>query len=144
MSDVLEDFDIASDLTVEFFLPDAEGNLFILGISNLGGDDVLAGANQFVIGVSLLGGTDALSGNDVIGFTWQAFECSVSQLSISVGGEVQDSLYFQPRPAEADITLQNLLLDPTVNPAFRPGVSVRVRLARGLTDITLFGRAIWN
>ena len=138
MSDVLENFDIASDLTIEFFLPDAEGNLFILGISNLGGDDVLAGANQFVIGVSLLGGTDALSGNDVIGFTWQAFECSVSQLNISVGGDVQDSLYFQPSPAEADITLQNLLLDPTVNPAFRPGVKVRVRLARGLTDITLF------
>jgi hypothetical protein len=62
MSDVLNNFDIASDLKVEFFLPDAEGNLFIIGISLLGGDDVLAGANQFIIGVSLLGGTDVLGG----------------------------------------------------------------------------------
>jgi hypothetical protein len=138
MSDVLTDFDIASDLKVEFYLPDAEGNLFILGISLLGSDDVLAGANQFVIGVSLLGGDDVLAGDSPIAFTWQAFECSTSEVKTSVGGQVQDALYFQPQSGQADITLQNLLIDPTQNPAFRPGVPVRVRLARDLIDVTLF------
>jgi len=138
MSDVLTDFDIAQDLKVEFYLPDAEGNLFILGISLLGGDDVLAGANQFVIGVSLLGGTDVLAGDDPIAFTWQSFEASTSELRTSIGGQVQDALYFQPQSGEASITLQNLLIDPSQNPAFRPGVPVRVRIKRGLVDVTLF------
>lgn len=138
MSDVLNNFDIASDLKVEFYLPDAEGNLFIIGISLLGGDDVLAGANQFIIGVSLLGGTDVLAGDSPIAFTWQAFECSTSQVQTSVGGEVQDALYFQPESSQATITVQNLLIDPTQNPAFRPGVPVRIRIERDLVDITLF------
>jgi hypothetical protein len=138
MSDVLTNFDIATDLKVEFYLPDAEGNLFIIGISLLGGDDVLAGANQFIIGVSLLGGTDVLAGDSPIAFTWQAFECSTSEVKTSVGGEVQDALYFQPESAQASITMQNLLIDPTQNPAFRPGVPVRVRLERDLVDVTLF------
>ena len=138
MSNVLNNFDIASDLKVEFYLPDAEGNLFILGISLLGGDDVLAGANQFIIGVSLLGGTDVLAGDSPIAFTWQAFECSTSEVRTSVGGEVQDALYFQPESAQATITVQNLLIDPTQNPAFRPGVPVRVRLDRDPINITLF------
>jgi hypothetical protein len=138
VSDVLPNFDITSDLKVEFFLPDAEGNLFILGISLLGGDDVLAGANQFIIGVSLLGGTDVLAGDSPIAFTWQAFECSTADVRTSVGGEVQDALYFQPESAQATITVQNLLIDPTQNPAFRPGVPVRVRIDRDPIDITLF------
>lgn len=138
MSDVLSNFDIAQDLKVEFFLPDAEGNLFILGISLLGGDDVLAGANQFIIGQSLLGGTDTLAGDSPIAFTWQAFECSTSEVKTSVGGQVQDALYFQPQSGQAEITLQNLLIDPTQNPAFRPGVAVRIRLERDEVDVTLF------
>lgn len=138
MSDVLQDFKIDENLKVEFFLPDAAGNLFILGISLLGGDDVLAGAGQFLIGASLLGGTDTLAGEAQIAFTWQSYECSVSELDIDFGGEVQDSLYFQPRPAQADITIQNLTIDPTVNPAMRPGVGVRARLARGDYNKTLF------
>lgn len=138
MSNVLENFDIATDLKVEFYLPDAEGNLFILGISNLGSDDVLAGANQFIIGVSEIGGTDLLSGGDVVAFTWQSYECSVAELDISFGGEIIDSLYFQPRPAEAQITIQNLTIDPTVNPAIRPGVPVRVRIARDEVDHVIY------
>jgi len=138
VSEVLPNFDITSDLKVEFYLPDAEGNLFILGISLLGGDDVLAGANQFIIGISELGGTDVLAGDSPIAFTWQAFECSTSEVRTTVGGEVQDALYFQPESAQASITVQNLLIDPTQNPAFRPGVPVRVRLDRDPIDITLF------
>jgi hypothetical protein len=144
MSDVLEHFDIAQDLKVEFLLPDAVGNLFILGISELGSDDVLAGAGQFIIGVSLLGGTDVLAGEDVIAFTWQGYECSVAEVESSVGGEIQDSLFFQPRAGQLSVTLQNLLLDPTNNPAFRPGVPVRVRLDREELDITLFKGFIDN
>jgi hypothetical protein len=138
MSDVLPDFDIATDLKVEFYLPDAEGNLFILGISLLGSDDVLGGPSAFIIGFSLLGGEDLLSPDVVIPFTWQEFECSTSQVQTSVGGEVQDALYFQPESAQATITVQNLLIDPTQNPAFRPGVPVRVRIDRDPIDITLF------
>ena len=144
MSDVLEHFDIAQDIKVEFLLPDAVGNLFILGISELGSDDVLAGAGQFIVGVSLLGGTDVLAGEDVIAFTWQGYECSVAELESSVGGEIQDSLFFQPRAGQLSVTLQNLLLDPTNNPAFRPGVPVRVRLDRDAVDITLFKGFIDN
>lgn len=138
MSNLLENFNIAQDLKVEFLLPDAVGNLFILGISNLGSDDVLAGANQFILGISELGGTDVLGGEDIIGFTWQAYECSVSELEMEIGGDVDNSLYFQPRPSTANITLQNLLIDPTVNQAIRPGVGVRVRLVRDALDLTLF------
>lgn len=144
MSDVLEHFDIAQDLKVEFLLPDAVGNLFILGISELGSDDVLAGAGQFIIGLSLLGGPDTLAGDAEIAFTWQAYECSVAEVETSVGGEIQDSLFFQPRAGELSVTLQNLLLDPTNNPAFRPGVPVRVRLDRDELDITLFKGFIDN
>lgn len=138
MTNVLENFDIAQDLKVEFFLPDAAGNLFILGVSLLGGDDVLAGAGQFIIGQSVLGGTDTLAGDAQIGFTWQSYECSVSELEIDFGGEVENSLFFQPRPAQANLTLQNLTIDPTVNPAMRPGVGVRARLVRGEYQKTLF------
>ena len=138
MTNVLENFDIAQDLKVDFFLPDAAGNLFILGVSLLGGDDVLAGAGQFIIGTSLLGGTDTLAGEATVAFTWQAYECSVSELEIDFGGEVENSLFFQPRPAQADLTLQNLTIDPTVNPAMRPGVGVRARLERGEYEKTLF------
>jgi hypothetical protein len=144
MSDVLEHFDIAQDLKVEFLLPDAVGNLFILGISELGSDDVLAGAGQFIIGLSLLGGTDVLAGEAEIAFTWQGYECSVAEVESSVGGEIQDSLFFQPRAGQLSVTLQNLLLDPTNNPAFRPGVPVRVRLDRDAVDITLFKGFIDN
>jgi hypothetical protein len=144
MSDVLEHFDIAQDIKVEFLLPDAVGNLFILGISELGSDDVLAGAGQFIIGLSLLGGTDVLAGEAEIAFTWQGYECSVAEVESSVGGEIQDSLFFQPRAGQLSVTLQNLLLDPTNNPAFRPGVPVRVRLDRDELDITLFKGFIDN
>jgi hypothetical protein len=138
MTNVLENFNIAQDLKVEFLLPDAVGNLFILGVSNLGGDDVLAGANQFIIGVSELGGTDVLGGIAIIGFSWQGYQCSVSELDLELGGDVQNSLYFQPRPAQAEITLQNLNIDPTSNSAIRPGVGIRVRVERDDVNLTLF------
>lgn len=144
MSNVLENFDIAQDLKVEFYIPDAVGNLFILGVSLLGGDDVLSGSNQFILGVSLLGGTDVLGGGDEIAFDWQSYECSVSELETQLGGDVEDSLFFQPRPASVDMTLQNLIIDPTTNPAMRPGVPVRVRIVRDDFEYVLFRGYIDN
>ena len=141
MSDVLEHFDIAQDIKVEFLLPNSSDNIFILGISELGSDDVLSTGGQFVIGASLLGGDDLLLAS---GLLWQGYQCSVAEVQTSVGGEVQDALFFQPRAGELSVTLQNLLLDPTNNPAFRPGVPVRIRLERDEVDITLFRGFIDN
>lgn len=130
------DFDIATDLKVEFFLPNLEGNPFIVGISKLGTDAVLSTTGQFIIGESLLGG-DALLG--AVAFFWQDLACTTSAAVIANGGSVEDQLYFQPQPASATITLQTYEFDPSVNSAFRPGVPVRLRLAKGPLD-----RIIWR
>lgn len=132
-------FDIATDLKVEFYLPDEASNLFIIGISRIGGDDVLAGAGLFTIGVSELGGDDLLGDNEFIAFTWQDLGCIISQARLTIGGSVEDQLYFQPQPASAQMVLQSLNYDPTYNSAFRPGVPVRVRLAKGAVD-----QIIWS
>lgn len=135
---VITDFNIASDLRVEFYLPNVEGNFFIIGISLLGSDDELAGVDEFIIGTSLLGGTDVLAPTGEIPFVWKQFECSVSKADLEIGGDVQDSLYFQPRPAQLSLTMQNLAIDPSANRLIRPGVPVRLRIVKGLVDETLF------
>ena len=58
---LLTDFDIATDLKVEFYIPNDADNLFIIGVSDIGGTNVLAGAGWFIIGVSEIGGTDVLA-----------------------------------------------------------------------------------
>jgi len=118
----IPNFDIATDLKVEFYLPDEASNLFIIGISKLGSSDVLAGEGLFTIGVSLIGGTDVLGDSQYIAFTWQDLGCIVSKAQLSLGGLVQDQLYFQPEPASAQLLLQSLEYDPTFNSSFRPGV----------------------
>ena len=70
----IADFDIATDLKVEFFLPKGD-NLFIVGISKLGGTDLLNTSGQFVIGVSLLGGEDILGAS---GFEWRDLACTAA------------------------------------------------------------------
>lgn len=135
----ISDFDIATDLKVEFYLPDEASNLFIIGISKIGGDDVLAGAGLFTIGVSELGGDDLLGDNEFIAFTWQDLGCITSRAQLSIGGSVEDQLYFQPEPASAQLVLQSLNYDPTYNSAFRPGVPVRVRLTKDAVN-----QIIWS
>lgn len=136
----IADFDIATDLKVEFFLPGGGDNNFIIGISLIGGSNVLAGEGLFYIGTSLIGGDDVLGdAADYFGFTWQDLSCTASQLQLQVGGSVQDQTYFQPEPAKANIRLQTYDYDPNVNPAFRPGTQVRVRLDDGLVD-----QVIWQ
>ena len=122
----IADFDIATDLKVEFFMPRGD-NVFLVGISKLGSDDVLNDAGAFVIGESLLGGTDILGGS---GFEWRDLACSAAQIDMSIGGQVQNEIYFQPQPAQANIVLQSYEYDPNVNPAFRPGTKLRIRLEK--------------
>jgi len=133
---VLTNFDIATDLKVEFFLPFRSENVFIVGVSQLGGIDLLSTGGQFILGDSLLGGEDLLGASS---FTWQDLACTTHLAQISNGGAIEDQLYFQPQPAQAQLTLQTYEYDPSHNSSFRPGVPVRVRLEKDEFD-----QIIWN
>jgi hypothetical protein len=133
---MIPNFAIDQNLKVEFLVPDADGNSFILGISTLGSEDVLGGFGEFVIGVSLLGGDDVLAPSS--GLKWQEVTCSVARANISVGGSVQDSIYFQPDPGTANLTLQSYDLDPTVNKNIRASTKIRIRLEDNEIDRILF------
>jgi hypothetical protein len=135
----ITDFDIATDVKVELYVPNAAGDVFILGVSLLGGTDVLSGDGQFIIGYSELGSTDVLSdGSSVYQFIWQPIECSVANMDISLGGEIQSNITFQPEPSSLSITLQSWTFDPNNNSSVRSGTRIRVRLDDGIVDHTLF------
>jgi hypothetical protein len=133
---MIPNFAIDQNLKVEFLTPDEDGNSFILGISLLGGTDVLGGFGEFILGVSLLGGDDVLAPSS--GLKWQEVQCSTANAEISVGGQVIDSIYFQPQPGTANLTLQSYDLDPTVNKNIRASTKVRVRLDSNELDRILF------
>jgi hypothetical protein len=133
---MIADFSLKDNLFVEFLLPDEDGNSFILGISELGGDDVLGGFGEFVIGVSLLGGDDVLAPSS--GLKWQDVGCETGNANISIGGSISDAIYFQPEPATANLTLQSYDLDPTVNKNIRANTKIRVRLDAPEIDRVLF------
>jgi hypothetical protein len=135
----IPNFDIASDLKVEFFLPDTSENAFIIGISTLGSAAVLSSGNLFIIGESLLGGANILGGGGEQAFTWQNLSCTVSAALIENGGSIEDQLYFQPEPAAARLTLQTYAYDPSANTSFRPGVPVRIKLVKDAVD-----QIIWS
>ena len=135
----IPNFDITSDLKVEFFLPDTSENAFIIGISTLGSAAVLSSGNLFIIGESLLGGANILGGGGEQAFTWQDLSCTVSQALIENGGSIEDQLYFQPEPAAARLTLQTYAYDPSANTSFRPGVPVRIKLVKDAVD-----QIIWS
>jgi hypothetical protein len=134
----IADFDIATDLKVEFYIPSEADNLFIIGVSELGGDDVLAGAGLFIIGTSLIGGGDVLGDSEFVAFNWEDLTCTTSKAQLQLGGKVQSTLYFQPEPARAQLELQTFDYDPNRNRAVRPGTQIRVRLAKGDVDEILF------
>jgi hypothetical protein len=133
---LIPDFKIDDNLLVEFLLPDEDGNSFILGISELGGDDVLGGFGEFILGLSLLGGDDVLAPSS--GLKWQNVGCETSNATISIGGSISDAIYFQPEPATAQLTLQTYELDPTVNKNVRANTKIRVRLDSPEIDRVLF------
>jgi hypothetical protein len=133
---MIPNFKIDQNLLVEFLLPDEDGNSFILGISELGGDDVLGGFGEFILGVSLLGGEDVLGPSS--GLKWQNVGCETAEASISVGGSISDAIWFQPEPATANLVLQSFELDPTSNKNIRANTKIRVRLDSPETDRILF------
>jgi hypothetical protein len=133
---VIPNFKIDQNLVVEFLLPDEDGNSFILGISQLGGDDVLGGFGEFILGLSLLGGDDVLAPSS--GLKWQDVGCETSNAVLSIGGSISDAIYFQPEPATANLTLQSYELDPTVNKNIRANTKIRVRLDSNEIDRVLF------
>lgn len=134
---MIENFNIATDLKVEFYIPNEGSNFFILGVSLLGGEDVLAGAGTFILGESLLGGSDVLS-ETTYAYIWQQVEAEVVEAQISVGGSIESSLYFQPQPATLNLQMQSWDYDPNNNSSIRPGMLLRVRLDNGVIDHTLF------
>jgi hypothetical protein len=134
----LENFDIANDLKVEFLVAGGGTNEFIIGVSRIGGIDVLSETNWFTIGLSLIGGDDPLGG-ETFGFRWTDLSCSVSKASWGIGGKVQDQLYFQPQPGDARFTLQTFEFDPSYSPSMRPGIKCRLRLVK-----TGFNQILWS
>lgn len=114
-------FDIAQHVKVEMYLPTSIYNPFILGISLMGGNDVLDGDLD-----------------PEVNWEWVPIEATVSEVQISVGGSVQSNLYFQPDSGTLDVSLQSYLYDPSINSAIRAGAQIRVRLDDGLIDETLF------
>ena len=135
----IPNFDITSDLKVEFFLPDTSDNAFIIGISTLGSTAVLSSGNLFILDESLLGGVNVLGGGGEQAFSWQNLSCTVNKALIENGGSIQDQLYFQPEPAAARLTLQSYAYDPSANSLFRPGVAVRIKLTKDAVD-----KIIWS
>lgn len=133
---MITNFAIDQNLKVEFLTPDEDGSSFILGISEIGGTDVLGGFGEFILGVSLLGGDDVLAPSS--GLKWQEVTCSTAKADISIGGVIQDAIYFQPEPAKAELTLQSYDLDPTVNKNIRASTRIRIRLEDSELDRILF------
>jgi hypothetical protein len=133
---LIPDFKIDENLLVEFLLPDEDGNSFILGISELGGDDVLGGFGEFILGLSLLGSDDVLAPSS--GLKWQDVGCETANANLSLGGSISDAIYFQPEPGTANLTLQSYDLDPTVNKNVRANTKIRVRLDSPEIDRVLF------
>lgn len=132
------DFNIATDLQVEMYLPFEADNLFIIGISNIGGDDVLGASTAFIIGSSLIGGPDILTEQTTPGFAWQPFQAITSSANIATGGRVQSSLYYQPEPGTASLVMQSFDYDPSVNKSVRPGTAIRIRVVKGAVNQVLF------
>jgi hypothetical protein len=133
---MIANFNLQDNLFVEFLLPDEDGNSFILGISELGGTDVLGGFGEFVINESLIGGQDVLAPSS--GLKWQDVACETASAAISIGGSISDAIYFQPAPATANLTLQSYDLDPTVNKNIRANTKIRIRLDSTEIDRVLF------
>lgn len=116
---VINDFDIATDLKVEMLLAEAARNVFVLGISTLGGTNVLG---------------DDTSGN----VTWQDLACEVNAVNTSIGGSIGSNVFFQADSGKAEIRMQSWTFDPNNYPFIRPGVEVRVKAKRGGYEFILW------
>lgn len=132
---MIENFRIEQNLKVEFYIPEAAANLFIIGVSLIGGRNLIA-PDGFIIGTSLIGGSDGLGTPSA--YAWQASESVVSKVDFSVGGSIQSNLYFQPEASDIRLELQSWDYDPANNSSIRAGTKIRVRLEADGVDETLF------
>jgi hypothetical protein len=122
---VIDNFNIANDLKVEMLLPQDVNNVFVLGVSLLGGSDVL--------------GTDE-SGT----LAWQDLACEVNRVQTSIGGSIASNVYYQADAGKANIQLQSWEFDPNNYSFIRPGTQVRIRLSRGLYSFILWHGTVDN
>lgn len=116
---VLDNFDIATDLKVEFLLPVGARNVFVLGISTLGGLNVLGDAGSGVV-------------------EWQDLKCEVNRVQTSIGGSIASNVFFQADSGKATINMQSWEFDPNNYPAIRPGIEIRIRVVRDAYDFILW------
>ena len=116
---VLDNFDIATDLKVEFLLPVGARNVFVLGISTLGGLNVLGDAGSGVV-------------------EWQDLKCEVNRVQTSIGGSIASNVFFQADSGKATINMQSWEFDPNNYPAIRPGIEIRVRVVRDAYNFILW------
>ena len=116
---VIPNFDIKTDLKVEFLLPVGARNVFVLGISTLGGLNVLGDAGSGVV-------------------EWQDLKCEVNRVQTSIGGSIASNVFFQADSGKATIQMQSWEFDPNNYPAIRPGIEVRVRVVRDAYDFILW------
>lgn len=133
---LVDNFDIKTDLRVELFIPDPNANTFVLGLSVLGGDDVLGGVGNFILGQSLLGSTDVLGTGSA--FVWIPVQADTISADFGVGGDIQDAYYFQPNAGTGRISLQSYEWDPNVNKNIRTNTKIRVRVVKNGVNLTLF------
>lgn len=116
---VISNFDIKNDLKVEMFLPEGARNVFVLGISTLGGLNVLGDEGSGVV-------------------SWQNLNCEVNRVQTSIGGSIASNVFFQADSGKATIQMQSWEFDPNNYPAIRPGIEIRVRVVRGAYDFILW------
>lgn len=116
----LANFDIANDLKVEMLLPQDVNNVFVLGLSVLGGTDVL--------------------GDDTAGtLAWQDLACEINRVQTTVGGSIGSNVFFQADAGRATIQMQSWEFDPNNYSYIRPSTPVRVRLYReGVADFIIW------
>lgn len=116
---VLEDFDIATDLKVEMLLAEGARNVFVLGISTLGGLNVLGDEGSGTV-------------------SWQDLACEVNRVQTSIGGSIASNVFFQADSGKATIQMQSWTFDPNNYPYIRPGIEVRVRVVKDDYDFVLW------
>lgn len=116
---VIPDFDIKNDLKVEMLLPEGARNVFVLGISTLGGLNVLGDEGSGVV-------------------SWQNLNCEVNRVQTSIGGSIASNVFFQADSGKATIQMQSWEFDPNNYPAIRPGIEIRVRVVRDSYDFILW------
>lgn len=118
---MIPNFNIATDVKIEMYLPINIINPFIIGVSILGGSDVLDG--------------DIFPETD---WEWVNVEATVARASITTGGSIKSNLYFQPETGSLQVELQTYDFDPSVNSAVRAGTKIRFRLDDGIVNTILF------